>query len=150
MAKTKEQKHKLPKLTKKQLEFVRAYLETGNGVKSALKAYNTRDYGTAAMIASENLTKPKVKAYLESKAEKAAEFIYQLAETSEVDSVRLNASKDILDRAGFKVAEPEAPKSETHNTYNFIFNSKTQADVNEINERIKARLIERDETIEED
>lgn len=90
------------KLTKKEKDFAKEYLETGNGVQSVLKTYDTEDYSTAASIATENLKKPKVKEYLESKAEKAAEFVFQLAESAETESVRLGASKDILDRAGFK------------------------------------------------
>lgn len=92
-------------LTKKQKGFVKDYLETGNGVQSALKNYDTTDYATAGVIAVENLEKPNVKAYLESKAEKAAEFVYNLAEAAENEGVRLGASKDILDRAGYKPIE---------------------------------------------
>lgn len=129
------------RLTKKEKGFADEYIKTGNGTQSALKVYDTEAYGTAASIANENLNKPKVKAYLESRAARAAEIIFELAESSEVDSVKLNASKDILDRAGFKVAEPEQQKSESGNTYNFVFNAQTQADVKEIENRIKARLI---------
>lgn len=89
------------KITKKQKAFADAYLKTGNGTKSALKAYDTKDYNTAAVIATENLTKPKVIQYLESKAEHVAEIIYDLAQNAETDAVKLSASKDILDRAGF-------------------------------------------------
>lgn len=138
-----EKKQYKPRLTKKEKGFADEYLETGNGVQSALKNYDTDVYGTAASIASENLNKPKVKAYLESKAEKAAEFIFELAETSEVDSVRLNASKDILDRAGFKVAEPVVEKTQG-NTYNFIQNTAIQADIRQLEEAIKAKLLNRD------
>lgn len=145
MEKKMGRKKQQPRLTKKEKGFADAYIETGNGVQSALQNYNTDSYGTAAVIAHENLSKPKVKAYLESKAERAAEIIFELAESSEVDSVKLNASKDILDRAGFKVAEPEQQKNESGNTYNFVFNAQTQADVREIEDRIKARLIGNDD-----
>ncbi len=47
-------------LTKKQATFVEAFVETGNGTKSALQAYDTEDYMTAAAIASENLKKPQI------------------------------------------------------------------------------------------
>lgn len=47
-------------LTKKQKGFVKDYLETGNGVESALANYDTTDYSTAGAIASENLNKPKI------------------------------------------------------------------------------------------
>lgn len=47
-------------LTKKQRGFVNDYAETGNGVQSALKNYDTEDYSTAGVIAVENLEKPKI------------------------------------------------------------------------------------------
>lgn len=47
-------------MTIKQKLFVQKYLESGNGTQAALEAYNTNDTNTAAAIASENLTKPKV------------------------------------------------------------------------------------------
>ena len=47
-------------LTKKEKGFVKDFVKTGNGVKAALKNYNTTDYSTAGNIASENLNKPKI------------------------------------------------------------------------------------------
>ena len=48
-----------PKLTVKQAKFVKEYVKNdGNGAKAALKVYDTKDYDTAKVIASENLTKP--------------------------------------------------------------------------------------------
>lgn len=46
------------KLTKKQKTFVDAYLVTGNGTQSALKAYDTDSPQVAEAIGSENLSKP--------------------------------------------------------------------------------------------
>lgn len=92
-------------ITPKQKKFAKAYLETGKKAESALIAYDTDDIKVAAVIASENLNKPNVREYLESKANKAAEFVFQLAESSENDGVRLGASKDILDRSGYKPVE---------------------------------------------
>jgi len=54
------------KLTQKQQKFVIYYLELGNGVQAALKAYNTRDYSTAHSIASENLQKPTIRQAIEA------------------------------------------------------------------------------------
>lgn len=137
---TMEKTKSLKRLTKKQKEFAREYIETGEKARSALKAYDTDSITVAAVIASENLNKPNVRAYIDSKAEKAAEFVYQLAESAENETVRLNASKDILDRAGFKAAEP-IQESKGDTTYNFVFNSETQADVKALEEKIKARLL---------
>ena len=53
------------RLTKKKRGFAKDYIETGNGVKSALANYNTQDYSTAGVIAHENLKKPKIIKVLE-------------------------------------------------------------------------------------
>lgn len=48
------------KLTKKEKGFVKDYLETGNGTLAAKNNYDVKNDNTAAAIASENLTKPKI------------------------------------------------------------------------------------------
>ena len=107
-------------MTPKQKKFADEYLETGNGVESALKVYDTEDYSTAGVIAHENLKKPKIQEYLSSKAERAAEVIFELLEKAQNETVRLNAGKDILDRAGFKPVD----KNENTNTVKIIEASK--------------------------
>lgn len=47
-------------LTKKQKEFVKEYIDTGNGTQAALKVYDTDSPRVAASIAHENLTKPDI------------------------------------------------------------------------------------------
>lgn len=47
-------------LTKKQRGFVKDYIKNGNGTQAAINNYNTTDENTAAVIASENLIKPKI------------------------------------------------------------------------------------------
>lgn len=103
--KSTEKVKTLRPLSVKQRKWADKRLETGNGTQAALEVYDTEDYNTAAVISSENIKKPNVKAYLESKAERAAEIVFDIAENGENDNVRLGASKDILDRAGFKQAE---------------------------------------------
>lgn len=49
-----------PKLTVKQAKFVKAKAEGKTGVEAAMLAYETSDYNTAAVIASENLNKPNI------------------------------------------------------------------------------------------
>lgn len=93
------------KLTFKQKKFADKYLETGNGGKSAKEVYDVKTDSVARSIASENLTKPNVREYLESKAEVAASIIFDLAKNSQNDAVRLNASKDIMDRSGYKAVD---------------------------------------------
>jgi len=48
------------KLTRKEAKFVDEYVETGNGTRSALVAYETEDTNTAGKIANTNLNKPKI------------------------------------------------------------------------------------------
>ena len=51
------------KLTKKERGFVKDYVATGNGTLSALKNYDIKSkdpQNVAAVIANENLTKPKI------------------------------------------------------------------------------------------
>ncbi len=56
---------KAKRLTKKETAFVKEFAATGNGVQSALKAYDTDNYSVAGSIASENLQKPKIVLALE-------------------------------------------------------------------------------------
>lgn len=93
------------RLSKKEKGFADDYLETGNGVESALKNYDTEDYSSAGVIAHENLKKLKIQRYLADKAEDASSMVYKLSQNAENEAVRLNASKDILDRSGFKPVE---------------------------------------------
>lgn len=65
----KKKTSKSEKLSKKELGFIRDFVKTGNGVKSALKNYKTKDYNTAGVIANENLKKPKIQKAILSIAE---------------------------------------------------------------------------------
>ena len=49
-------------LSEKEKVFTQEFARTKNGTQSALKAYNTNDVNIAGSIASENLTKPKIRA----------------------------------------------------------------------------------------
>lgn len=53
------------RLTLKQKGFIKEYVKTKNGTEAVLKTYNTTDKSTAGMIASENLSKPKIQEALE-------------------------------------------------------------------------------------
>ena len=53
-------------MTLKQRKFVKGYIKNGgNATQAALSVYDTEDYQTAGMIASENLKKPKLKQAIE-------------------------------------------------------------------------------------
>lgn len=53
------------RLSKKEKTFVKAYVETGNGTQSALKAYDTDSAKVASVIAAENLAKPRIQVALQ-------------------------------------------------------------------------------------
>ena len=55
------------KLTEKQKRFADYYIETGNATEAAIKAGYSKK--TAAVIATENLTKPNIKGYIDEKLE---------------------------------------------------------------------------------
>lgn len=93
------------KITKKQKDWADKYIETGNKTQSALAVYDTEDYKTASVIGAENIEKPSVREYLENHAHEAALRIRELSKQDDERSVALGASKDILDRAGFKPIE---------------------------------------------
>lgn len=91
--------------TKKQRKFAKEYVESGNGLQSALKVYDTNSPNVAANIASENLIKPNVRELIDGYAAKAIKGIQTLAETAENEAVRLKANIDQADRAGYKPIE---------------------------------------------
>lgn len=53
------------KLTAKEQAFVKDYVVTKNGTQSALKVYDTTSPHTASVIASENLTKVRIRSEVE-------------------------------------------------------------------------------------
>jgi phage terminase small subunit len=91
--------------TKKQRKFAKEYVESGNGLQSALKVYDTNSPNVAANIASENLIKPNVRELIDGYAAKAIKGIQTLAETAENEAVRLKANIDQADRAGYKAVD---------------------------------------------
>ena len=95
--------------TEKQVAFVEAYCQTGNATKSAIQA----GYSEATAKQKGHELKNQFKREIEERIKKmvqdsipaALNQISQLAQTATSEQVRLNASKDILDRAGLKPAE---------------------------------------------
>jgi len=115
-------------LTPKQEKFVKEYLDSGNGTKAALEVYDTDNPRVAASIASENLTKPNIQKYLEDIAVKAATRVEQLMEQSENLTVALGASKDILDRAGYKPVDKSELSNPDGNLKTIIINKHASDD----------------------
>jgi phage terminase small subunit len=91
----------MSELTPKQAKFAQEYLETGNATEAANRAYKPKNRATARAIGSENLTKLNIRGYLDEKGLDAASMVYKLSQGAKSEVVRLNASKDILDRTGY-------------------------------------------------
>lgn len=92
-------------LTPKQQGFVKDYLETGNGTLAVKENYEVSNDNVAANIASVNLRKAKIQEALAEHAEDAEAMIYHLSQKARNETVKLGASKDIMDRAGYKPVE---------------------------------------------
>lgn len=87
------------KLTKKQKRHADKVLAGEPWTTAALEVYDTDDYMTAAAISSENLKKPKIREYLESKSETYVNVIEEIMYWAEKDDTRLNAAKYLNDQA---------------------------------------------------
>lgn len=125
----------MDELTKKQQGFVRDYIDTGNGTQAALNNYDTDSEESASTIASENLRKVSIRQAIDLHAKDAESMVYKLSQTAEAETVRLGASKDILDRAGFKPIE----KTQTLNV-TVTLDEKSLAIARKYEEELKSQL----------
>jgi phage terminase small subunit len=94
-------------ITEKQLKFIENYCETGDAVQSAISAgyKNSHTIVNQAWKLKRDLSKEISKRMQEKfvdKAPVAFGTLIELMNTSDSDTVRLQASKDIMDRGGFK------------------------------------------------
>jgi phage terminase small subunit len=126
----------MTELSKKEEGFVKDYLETGNGTQAVLNNYDTEDPNTAGVIAWENLRKPKIQARLHDASDGAVATIVSLSQGADNENVRLAASKDILDRAGFKPVE----KSINLNVTADISNPKAKELADKYEDELKKNL----------
>lgn len=145
------------KLSRKEQGFVNDYVDTDNATQSALKNYDTTDYSTAGNIGSENLNKPRIIEAIDIARISLKEALINKGITpnkiADKVNVLLNA-KDIKGQTDFTAIDKglkhataiygiEDPnnKPPTQNTYNFLFSPEVQADVKELEAKIKARLV---------
>lgn len=124
------------KLTKKEKKFANKFIDTGNGTQSALEVYDTESENTAAVIAHRTLRKDKIQEYIADHAEKAESKIFQLSQKAKSEMVSLVASKDIMDRAGFKPVDRSESKSVNLN----IDTRPENKDLEEIRQRFIGEL----------
>lgn len=95
---------------KKQLKpedkkFADEFIAGKSGIEAAQSAYGygEDERALASKMASSVLKKQKVIQYLESKGMNAAKKIVELGNNAKNEAVKLNANKDILDRAGIGI-----------------------------------------------
>lgn len=103
-------------LSPKQEGFVRDYLETGNATEAAARNYDIGDRTVAGAIGGENLKKPSIIEKLKAYSDQASDNIITLSNKARSEAVRLNANKDILDRAGYKPVERSEQKIKLEET----------------------------------
>ena len=95
-------------LTEQRKHFVEAYCRLGNGTLAAKEA-GYKDSPSLVIQASKlkrelsSEIAEELTANLMSAALKALSILMDLAENSASDSVKFQASKDLLDRAGFRI-----------------------------------------------
>lgn len=90
------------KLNLRQEKFVSNYLRSGNATQSALAAWYAKT--TANSKSSEMLWNDLIQERIRKACEKAQRKIEELID-SESENIALSASKDILDRGGYKQTE---------------------------------------------
>lgn len=88
-------------LKPKHKEFADKFIDTNNATQAVQEVFGLEDPNHAGVKGYRLLRNAKVREYLEDKAEIAASVVFEIATAGDNDNVRLSASKDILDRAGF-------------------------------------------------
>lgn len=121
-------------LTEQQIAFCDFYLDLSNGTQSAIKAGYSKD--SAYSQASRLLKNDKIKAYLDERrkerqeavtsalskyAEDAVKELYDLMMNAESESVKMQAIKDVLDRAGHKPVDKVDNRTEHGGQISFGF-----------------------------
>lgn len=100
-------------LTPKQTALVDTLVATGCSIKEAASAAGYAEGESGRVTASKALRLPHVQAYMMQRVQEtlglnattAAAKLLTLAQGAKSEYVQLEASKDILDRAGFKAVE---------------------------------------------
>ena len=103
----------LVKLTEKQKKLVDTLVATGDSIKNCAKLAGYSDGEAGRVSASKALKTPHVQQYMMQvvtnsiglNATKALKRIVDLSDSAKSEYVQLEASKDILDRAGYKAPD---------------------------------------------
>ena len=96
-------------MTDKQDQFIETYVLTGNATRSAVAAgYSERTAkikGAQLKAQFRNVILEATQKVLADKIPEGLNWLTELAQSAESESVRLGAVKDLLDRAGLKPVE---------------------------------------------
>jgi phage terminase small subunit len=96
-------------MTERQDKFVDIYSKTGNATQSAIEAGYSEKTAKQKGYELKNLLRKEIneqtQKVLADHVPSSIKYLSELAESSESDSVRLGAIKDLLDRAGLKPVE---------------------------------------------
>ena len=98
------------KLTKKQMLLIDTIVATGCSVTKASKVAGYSDGDSGRVTASKTLKLPHIQEYMQQRIREsiglnatiASKKVLDLASSAKSEYVQLEASKDILDRAGYK------------------------------------------------
>lgn len=158
----KLQHNHLKKISKADLKFANKVVETGNATQAVQEVYGIEDPNYAGVKGHRLLRNDKITEIIEIKRKSLRQALIDKGITEDylADKVNvlLSASNDegkadynAIDK-GLKHATsiygviPEGDKPQTGNTYNFIFSPEVQSEVKEIEDRIKAKLLQRNDT----
>lgn len=115
MKRRKVGRPKKKKATERQRIFAREYIATGNAEQAA----RTSNYVNTQALMKNPIVQEEIEKYRKKvedkflvRAEEMSEQLYNLILTTGSDSVKLNAIKDWLDRAGFKPVDKSEITSE--------------------------------------
>jgi phage terminase small subunit len=96
-------------MTERQDKFIDIYSKTGNATQSAIEAGYSEKTAKQKGYELKNLLRKEIneqtQKVLADHVPSSIKWLSELAESSESDSVRLGAIKDLLDRAGLKPVE---------------------------------------------
>lgn len=147
------------KLTKQDHIFVEKVVETGNITKSVQEGYGIENPRYAAVKGQRLITKDNIMNAIEVKRETLKSALEKEGITPVYLAKKVNVLLNAVDKEGIEDytaidkglkhatniygIENMEDKPKTQNTYNFIFNPETQAEVKLIEDRIKARLTQK-------
>ncbi len=143
-------KKRVKKLSKKDLLFVDMVVEDGNISKAVRETYNVQDPKYAYVKGSRLIENDSIANAIEVKRKTLKEALIEQGIDEKkialkVDELLNNEDPNAIDK-GLKhatniygVVDPQ--KQETGNTYNFLFSPETQADIKLLEDKIKARLL---------